>query len=274
MRFLLELEPGTDLDALAAGARAAHAAGLDGVLLRESAELPAPLIAAAALAARTPDVLLAVEVGLGVRHPFEIAEEAAVTDLASGGRLILVARPAGGQAPRRDTVSRGGAWPLCGEDYAEALDLVRAALTPRPFRFEGRRWKVPANLAENVHGLEERVRMMPAPAQVRLELWGSGAGRDAALARGLGHLADADADPAELAAAHEAAGPSGLGAPRARRETLGDADELVARLRAGREAFGQDWAVVTGDAHVLGTRVRPRVQLHRLNAKLEELWAP
>jgi len=255
MRFLLELEPGADLDALTGGALAAHAAGLDGVLVRESAELPAPLIAAAALSARVPDVLLAVELGLGVRHPFEVAEEAAVVDLASGGRLILVARPA-------------------SEDYAEALDLVRAALTPRPFRFEGRRWKVPANLAENEHGIEARVRMMPPPAQVRLELWGSGAGRDAALERGLGHLADPDADPAELAAAHEAAGPAALGAPRARRETLGDPDALVARLRAGREAFGQDWAVVTGDAHVLGTRVRPRVQLHRYNPKLEELWAP
>jgi Luciferase-like monooxygenase len=255
MRFLLELEPGTDLDVLTAGARDAHAAGLDGVLLRETTDLPAPLIAAAALAARVPDVLIAAEIAIGVRHPFELAEEAAVTDLASGGRLILVARPA-------------------SADYAEALDLLRAALTPRPFHFEGRRWTVPANLAENVHGIEERVRMMPAPAQVRLELWGSGAGRDAALARGLGHLADAEADPAELAAAHEAAGPAALGAPRARRETLDDPEALVARLRAGREAFGQDWAVVTGDAHVLGTRVRPRVQLHRLNAKLEELWAP
>jgi hypothetical protein len=253
MRFLLELEPGADLGALAGATNAAHAAGLDGVLLRECDELPAPLIAAAALAARVPDVLLAVEVALGARHPFEVAEEAAVTDLATGGRLVLVAR-------------------AVDDDYAEALDLLRAALTPRPFRFEGRRWKVPANLPENVHGLEDRVRMMPAPAQVRLELWGSRSGRDAALARGLGYLADTDADPAELAAAHEAAGPAGLGAPRARRETLADPDALVARLRDGREAFGQDWAVVTGDADVLGTCVRPRVQLHRLNPKLEELW--
>jgi len=54
----------------------------------------APLITAAALAGRVPDLLLAVELELGDRHPFEVAEEAAVVDLASGGRLLLVVRPA------------------------------------------------------------------------------------------------------------------------------------------------------------------------------------
>jgi hypothetical protein len=120
---------------------------------------------------------------------------------------------------------------------------------------------------------------MPAPAQVRLEIWGSGGGRDAALERGLGYLADADADPDDLGRAHDRAaaalGPAAIGAPRARRENLDDSDGLVARLRAGREAFGQDWAVVrggSGEATALGTEVRPRVQLHRLNPAVERLW--
>jgi alkanesulfonate monooxygenase SsuD/methylene tetrahydromethanopterin reductase-like flavin-dependent oxidoreductase (luciferase family) len=247
MRFLLATDPSADLEALAERAEEAHAAGLDGVLLTD-------LLAAAALAPRVPDLLLAVEVELGTRHPFEVAEEAAVVDLASGGRLILVARPA----------------PGAEQYYAEALDLVRTALTPRPFRFEGRRWRVPANLPENVHGQEPMVRMTPAPAQVRLEVWGAGAGREAALARGLGYLADGDADPGALGAAYAGLGPAAIGAPRARREVLDGG--LVDRLRAGRETFGQDWAIVAGDAMTVGTQVRPRVQLHRLNPKLEELW--
>lgn len=263
MRLLLEPEPDTDLDALTAQARAAHAAGLDGILLRQTRSVPVPLIVAAALAGRIDDLLLAVEVNVGDRHPFELAEEIAVVDLASGGRLVLVARPAEGTE----------------EEYGEALDLLRTALTARPFRFEGRRWRVPAELPENVHNLETHIRLMPEPAQVRLEIWGSGTGRDAALERGLGYLADADADPDELGRAHERAaaalGPAAIGAPRARREALSDSDALVTRLRAGREAFGQDWAVVSGgskEAASLGTEVRPRVQLHTLNPVLERHW--
>lgn len=263
MRLLLEPEPDTDLDALTAQAHAAHAAGLDGVMLRQTRAVPVPLIVAAALAGRVDDLLLAVEVDVGDRHPFELAEEAAVVDLASAGRLVLVARPAEGAE----------------REYGEALDLVRTALTARPFRFEGRRWRVPAELPENVHNLETHIRLMPAPAQVRLEIWGSGAGRDDALERGLGYLADADADPEDLGRAHDRAaaaiGPAAIGAPRARRESLSGSDALVSRLRAGREAFGQDWAVVrggSGEAMALGTEVRPRIQLHRLNPAVERLW--
>jgi alkanesulfonate monooxygenase SsuD/methylene tetrahydromethanopterin reductase-like flavin-dependent oxidoreductase (luciferase family) len=263
MRLLLEPEPDTDLDGLTAQARAAHAAGLDGILLRQTRSVPVPLIVAAALAGRIDDLLLVVEVDVGDRHPFELAEEIAVVDLATGGRLVLVARPAEGTE----------------DEFGEALDLLRTALTARPFRFEGRRWRVPAELPENVHNLETHIRLMPEPAQVRLEIWGAGAGRDAALERGLGYLADADADPDELGRAHERAaaalGPAAIGAPRARREALSDSDALVTRLRAGREAFGQDWAVVSGgseEAASLGTEVRPRVQLHRLNPALERLW--
>jgi alkanesulfonate monooxygenase SsuD/methylene tetrahydromethanopterin reductase-like flavin-dependent oxidoreductase (luciferase family) len=263
MRILIEPDPGADLDEITAVAQAAHASGLDGIMLTQTGALPKPLMTASALAGRVPDLIIAVEVELGDRHPFELAEEAAVVDLASGGRLVLVARPAPGAA----------------EDYGEALDLVRTALTPRPFRFEGRRWRVPAQLQQNVFELETAVRLTPSPAQVRLEIWGAAAGIEAALARGLGYLAGADDDPLALSAAYdrvaEALGPVAIGAPRARRETLSDADVLVDRLRAGRETFGQDWAVVAGgpeQADVLGKRVRPRVQLQRLNPGVERLW--
>jgi hypothetical protein len=112
---------------------------------------------------------------------------------------------------------------------------------------------------------------------VRLELWTSGrAGRPAALERGLGHLAAAGDDPAELSADWDAAASlSTLGAPRAQRAAWEGAGALVARLRAGREAFGQDWAVVAAPAEAaaaLGSTVRPRLQLHRLPPGLEEFW--
>ena len=49
----------------------------------------------------------------------------------------------------------------------------------------------------------------------------------------------------------------------------------MARLRDGREAFGQDWAAVAAPVEAageLGSIVRPRVQLHRLPPGLEEFW--
>lgn len=253
MRFLLEHPPGGTLDELAALATAAREAGLDGVLTQE-------LVEAAAVAARVEDVLVAAEVALGARHPLEVAEQAAVTDLAAGGRLILVARPAEGADAR----------------FAEELDVVRHALAARPFRFEGEHLRVPANLPENVHLPEVRFRMTPAPAQPRLEIWGAGAGRAAALERALGYLADADADPAELGAEYARAdSPASIGAPRARREQWTTAADLLARLRAGRDAFGQDWAVLAAPpaaAPEVGSVVRPRVQVDRLTPGLEEFW--
>jgi hypothetical protein len=262
VRFLLEPPAGHGLSGLAAAAQAAGASGLDGILLAESAALPAPLVAAAALAGRVPDVLVAAEIPLGDRHPLEVAEEAAVTDLALGGRLILVVRPAEGAAER----------------FAEAVDVLRQALSARPFRFEGEHWRVPANLPQNELVPEEQVRMMPGPPRVRLELWTSGAaGRAVALERSLGQLADVDDDTASLAADWRAADLSAatLGAPRGRRETWGGASELVTRLREGRELFGQDWAAVAAPVEAageLGSIVRPRLQLHRLPPGLEEFW--
>lgn len=254
MRFLLEHPAPGGLDDLAALAAAAHRAGLDGVLVGD-------LVTAAAVAARVDEVLVAAEVGLGARHPLELAEEAAVVDLAAGGRLILVARPAAGAEQR----------------YAEALDVIRHACAARPFRFEGEHYRVPANLPQNVDRPERRVRMTPAPAQPRLEIWGAGAGRAAALERGLGYLAEAADDPAGLGAAWAAAerSPATIGAPRARREPLLPSPELVERLRAGRKAFGQDWAVVAAGpeaAEELGSVVRPRVQIDELTPGLEEFW--
>ena len=232
MRLLLEPPGAAGLDDLVAAGEAVRAAGLDGVLLATSPELPALLVAAAALAARVPSIRIAAEVEVGEAHPVEVAEEAAVVDVASGGRLILVAAPAPGarsapSEPRPDPHGPGTA----------------------PFRFEGPTWRVPAELPQNVHNVEERARVTPSPVQPRLEVWGSGAAREAALARGLGVLAGAGDDPAALGAAWEAAaaalGPAAIGAARARREPYdGDPAALVARLRAGRAAFGQSWAVV------------------------------
>jgi alkanesulfonate monooxygenase SsuD/methylene tetrahydromethanopterin reductase-like flavin-dependent oxidoreductase (luciferase family) len=264
MRLLLEHPGANGLDALAALGQAALDAGLDGVLLAATPALPAPLVAAAALAARVPSIRIAAEVEVGEGHPLEVAEEAAVVDVASGGRLILVAVPAPGREDR----------------FGEALDLLRTAFSPAPFLFDGPTWRVPANLPANEHNLERRARLTPSPVQPRLEVWGCGASREAALVRGLGYLAGAGDDPGELGRAWDGAaavlGPAAIGAARARREPWdGRPAALVARLREGRAAFGQSWAVVgapAGAALDISRLVRPRVQTDRLPEGLEVHW--
>ena len=254
MRFLLDCADAASFDDVVALAEAAHRGGLDGVLLSGTPALPAPLVVAAALASRVPDVRLAVEAPLGDRHPIEVAEETAVVDVASGGRALLVTRP----APGREAV------------FAEALDLVRRCFAPAPFRTDGPEWRVPAGLEQNVHNPERRVRMTPAPVQPRLELWTTGAvARAVGAPRGLGHLLE------DGEAWSDDDGPASLGAPRARREHWDGAPALVARLREGRASFGQDWAVVRAPlaaAVELGAIVRPRVQIDRLPPGLEEFW--
>ncbi len=253
MRFLLEPAEASTLDDVVHAGEAAHREGLDGVLLSANETLTAPLVVAAALAARVPEIRIAVEVLAGDRHPLELAEEAAIVDVESGGRLILVTRPAEGRE----------------EAFGEVLDLLRLCFAAAPFRFEGEHWRVPANLVQNVHNLEQRVRMLPAPAQARLELWTAAGGRADGALRGLGHLADADegwqADSS----------PGSLGAPRARRDRWDDASELLGRLRRGREEFDQDWAVVAAPLDAvppLGAIVRPRIQIDRLPEGLETFW--
>ena len=130
MRFLIEPAGASTFDEVLRLAEATHAAGLDGVLLTASEALPSPLVVAAAVATRVPDIRLAALVDGGDRHPIQLAEEAAVVDVASGGRLILAVRPAAGHE----------------EAYGEVLDLLRLAFAARPFRFEGTHWTVPAGL--------------------------------------------------------------------------------------------------------------------------------
>jgi alkanesulfonate monooxygenase SsuD/methylene tetrahydromethanopterin reductase-like flavin-dependent oxidoreductase (luciferase family) len=262
MRLLLEPPELDTLDGALAAARGASAAGLDGILLAATPGLPAPLVVAAAVGPAVPGILVAVEVEVGGRHPVELAEEAAVVDLACAGRLVLVAAPAPGVQ---------GA-------FLEALDLLRTAWTPRPFTFHGETWTVPGRLPGNDLA-PESARVTPAPLQPRPELWVARDRDGGGMLRGLGHLADADDDPARLgrawAGAQERLGPALIGVPRGRREPWTGVEALLERLREGRQTFGQDWAAVAAPAQAaaeIGSEVRPRIQLDHLPAGLDEHW--
>src|SRR5204863_3780754 len=91
---LSPLQSGGDFDATIAECERGEAAGFDSVWLGEHHNsillYPAPLVGLAAIAARTRRVRLGTGVLLlPLYHPLAVAEEAAMVDVISGGRLIL-----------------------------------------------------------------------------------------------------------------------------------------------------------------------------------------
>lgn len=103
-------------------------------------------VLAASLAQVTEFIRLAIEMPLG-RHPIEIAEELAVTDLLVGGRLTGVLTDAD------------------GETMDVAVRVIRAALSARPF--DPATGGPPTGEGSSRHA----VRVTPAPAQLEFPLW-------------------------------------------------------------------------------------------------------
>jgi alkanesulfonate monooxygenase SsuD/methylene tetrahydromethanopterin reductase-like flavin-dependent oxidoreductase (luciferase family) len=133
-------------------ARLAEAAGLFGVLV-EPHRPGTEMLAACEVAAATRAVRIVVRVPLGSEHPVTLAEELAVLDNLSGGRVVVLASTAD----------------LDLEAAAEDLQLLRDALGARPLRHCGRRWTVPAGI--DGHVAPDSVAVTPEPAQIEVPVW-------------------------------------------------------------------------------------------------------
>ena len=132
-RYLDELEYGEDLgfDALGVNEHHQTAYGL----------MPSPIVTASALARRTSKVKIAIlGSALPLRsHPLTVAEEHAMIDVISGGRLISgFVRGIGAE------YHTFGVNPTFSHDrFHEAHDLiVRAWTEPGPFAFQGKHYNV------------------------------------------------------------------------------------------------------------------------------------
>jgi len=235
----------------------------------------APLVAAAGAATVAPSVRLVVRVEAGA-HPLTLAEECAVADLASGGRLTLT---------------------VAGADVAlleETVDVLQQALAARPFSHDGVHWRIPAGLPEH-SDVEARIRVTPSPAQLELPIWVCGpAGPAVARSRMLPYVA-VDDERAESPAGHWDATAATLGAAclRIRRpgviDVVADGDgafdraALLRRLVGERAAWGMDVAVLRLPAGLraqarcaaltrIAREVRPRLILDGLPQGLEQHW--
>ena len=128
-----------------AEAQAAERYGFDGAFLTEhhqepSGYLPAPLVTAGAIAAKTEEIKIGTAVLLlPLYHPVHVAEEAAVVDLISGGRLIL---GVGLGYQEQDFRAFGVPMSQRVSHFEEGIQIVRGAWQQDHFSFAGKRFRV------------------------------------------------------------------------------------------------------------------------------------
>ncbi|UDY38027.1 LLM class flavin-dependent oxidoreductase [Dermatobacter hominis] len=119
-----------------ADARGAVFIGLSEHHGSEDGYLPSPLTLAAAVAARTSSAVINVAALIAPFHdPLRLAEDAAVVDLISGGRLALIV--AGGYVPSEFEMF-GVPMSERAQRVTEAMTTLRAAWTGQPFEHRGR----------------------------------------------------------------------------------------------------------------------------------------
>ena len=98
--------------------------------------LPSPLVMASAIAARTSNAMITVAALVAPFHdPLRLAEDAAVVDLVSGGRLVLIV--GGGYLPAEFAMFDV---PMSErpQRVRETFATLRAAWTGEPFDYRGR----------------------------------------------------------------------------------------------------------------------------------------
>src|SRR6202011_501258 len=120
----------------------AERVGLDAVWLAElhgapeRSGLPAPMMAARAIAARTSTIKIGIAVQvLPLSHPLRLAEEAATIDQISHGRLIY---GIGRSGVVRTYEDYGISYGESRERFAETLEILEKAWTEPRFSYDGK----------------------------------------------------------------------------------------------------------------------------------------
>jgi alkanesulfonate monooxygenase SsuD/methylene tetrahydromethanopterin reductase-like flavin-dependent oxidoreductase (luciferase family) len=128
--------------------------GLDLVVLSEHHGLedgycPSPLVFGGAVAGRTKRIGMSVAaLQVPLHDPLRLAEDIAVLDLASGGRLSIVA----GTGYRRDEYDLFGRdWSTRTADFEEQVRVLRQAWRGEPFEHEGRTVRITPRPVQQPH---------------------------------------------------------------------------------------------------------------------------
>jgi probable F420-dependent oxidoreductase len=101
--------------------------------------LPSPLVVAAAIAARTERMTIGTNVLLlPMHHPLRVAEDAAVADLISGGRLVL---GVGQGYVQHEFEALGFDRKYRPSLFEEGVEIIRRAWEEGRTGYEGKRWR-------------------------------------------------------------------------------------------------------------------------------------
>src|SRR6266849_7305823 len=147
---------GAARESLAGMAAQAVASSFDAVWVAESREDGAGGgLAAAALLAQAVPIRVGAVVDLGLYHPMHLAEDIAIADLTSQGRIEVMLRIAA--AVQRDLV----------EEHIQVLAL---ALSGAHIRWMGKHLRVPAGIEAN-QPAPLRLALNPRPAQPVVPVW-------------------------------------------------------------------------------------------------------
>ena len=142
-------------DTLRAVAEQAGASSFDALWVAESRPRGAGgALAAAAMVGQWTPIRVGAVVDLGLYHPLHLAEDIAVADVATAGRLEVVLRPAHDDP---DVVK-------------EHLHVIAAALAGAHIQWEGLHLRIPARLADN-GVVPQRLAVNPPPVQPALPIW-------------------------------------------------------------------------------------------------------
>ncbi len=101
--------------------------------------LPSPLVVAAAVAARTESITIGTNVLLlPMHHPLRVAEDAAVADLVSGGRLVL---GVGQGYVQHEFETLGYERRFRPSLFEEGIGVIRQAFEEGRTGYDGKRWR-------------------------------------------------------------------------------------------------------------------------------------
>jgi alkanesulfonate monooxygenase SsuD/methylene tetrahydromethanopterin reductase-like flavin-dependent oxidoreductase (luciferase family) len=143
----------------------AVASSFDAMWLSESrAEGVGGGLAAAALLAQAVPIRIGVVIDAGLYHPLHLAEDIAIADLTSQGRIEVLLRFFSPEATSRYGASTAREW--C-DDF---LNVLALALSGAHFQWNGKHLNVPARIEAN-QPAPERLALNPATAQPAVPTW-------------------------------------------------------------------------------------------------------
>jgi alkanesulfonate monooxygenase SsuD/methylene tetrahydromethanopterin reductase-like flavin-dependent oxidoreductase (luciferase family) len=142
----------------------AAASSFDAVWVSESrAEGVGGGLAAAAMLAQAVPIRVGAAVDAGLYHPLHLAEDIAIADLTSQGRIEVLLRLTTSASSSYGTPTERG-W------FEEFLHVLAAALSGAHIQWNGEHLRVPALIEAN-QPAPQRLALNPRPAQPAVPIW-------------------------------------------------------------------------------------------------------